>query len=102
MGSKLYAALGMAGFHPPSMRVDTPIIGAHDAEAPRACYVLAEVLRSIQPLMEKFGVITDSELQIDTFATRLYDELRAGGGVMIWNSIVSAWVHKETDRAAIQ
>ena len=102
MGSKLYAALGMAGFHSPSMRVNTPIVGAHDAEAPGACYVLAEVLRSIQPLMEKFGVITDSELQIDTFAPRLYDELQAGGGVMIWNSIISAWAHKKTDGAAIQ
>jgi ubiquinone/menaquinone biosynthesis C-methylase UbiE len=94
MGSKLYATFLAAGFPPPSMRVDTPIVGAYDSGAPMACHVLCEVLRSLKPMMEKFGVTTASELDVDSFASQLFVELAAGGGVMIWNSIIGAWARK--------
>jgi ubiquinone/menaquinone biosynthesis C-methylase UbiE len=94
VGSKLYQAFLTAGLPAPSMQVDTPIIGAYDARAEEACQVLADVLRSLLPLMEKFGVATAAEVDIDTFGQRLLNELQRGGGVMIWNSVIGAWARK--------
>jgi hypothetical protein len=94
LGSKLYTVFLAAGLPAPSMRVDTPIVGAFDSGAEVACQVLAEVLRSLLPLMDRFGVVTATEVDVDTFAHRLLNELRVGGGVMIWNSIIGAWARK--------
>ena len=94
MGSKLYSVFLAAGLPAPTMRVDTPIVGAYDDGAEVACEVLAGVLRSLLPLMERSGVVAASEVDVDTFAERLLKELRAGGGVMISNSIIGAWARK--------
>jgi SAM-dependent methyltransferase len=96
MGSKLYREFLAAGLPAPSMRVDTPIVGAYDDGAEVACQVLAGVLRSLLPLMEQFGVVAATEVDVATFAERLLKELRAGGGVMIGNSIIRAWSRKLT------
>jgi hypothetical protein len=76
------------------MRIDTPIVGAYDVTADVACHVLADVLKSLLPLMEEFRVATASEVEIATFGRRLLSELRGGGGVMIWNSLIGAWARK--------
>ena len=94
MGAKLYATFLAAGLPPPSMRVDTPIVGAYDPRALNACQVLGEVLRSLNSVTEKFGVTTACGLDVDNFASRLFLELQAGGGVMIWNSIIGAWARR--------
>jgi hypothetical protein len=52
---------------------------------------VAEVVRSLLPLIEKFGVATAAEVNIDTLADRMRDEVVAGGGVVVTPSLVGAW-----------
>ena len=55
---------------------------------------LASVFRSIMPLMERFGVATAEEVDIDTLADRLYDETVTGGAIVALQMIVSAFARK--------
>src|SRR5829696_3495629 len=41
----------------------------------------AGTLRSLLPLIEKFGIVTAEEVEVDTLAERLREELVASGGV---------------------
>jgi hypothetical protein len=52
----------------------------------------AETLRSVLPLVLKFGLATAEEVDIDTFADRLRAETLASGGVVKTPDLVGAWV----------
>jgi len=51
----------------------------------------ANVMRGVLPLMERFGITTASELQPDTLAERLLDELRPAQGIVISPPMIGAW-----------
>ena len=51
----------------------------------------ANVMRGVLPLMERFGVATAAELEPDTLAERLQDELRATNGIVISPPMIGAW-----------
>jgi hypothetical protein len=56
-------------------------------------------MRGILPLMERFGVATKADLEPDTLAERLQDELRAANGIVISPPMIGAWAHlPEYDR----
>jgi ubiquinone/menaquinone biosynthesis C-methylase UbiE len=52
----------------------------------------AETLRSVLPLLLKFGLATAEEVDIETFADRLRAETVANGGVVKVPDLVGAWV----------
>lgn len=52
----------------------------------------AETLRSVLPLVLKFGLATAEEVDIDTFGERLRAETVASGGVVKVPDLVGAWV----------
>ena len=41
--------------------------------------------------MERFGITTAAELEPDTLAERLQDELRAANGIIISPPLIGAW-----------
>jgi SAM-dependent methyltransferase len=91
MGFKLFAAYRAAGLPEPDLLTETIIGGGPDF----AGYgYLAGVIRSILPLMERFGIATAEEVDIDTLADRLRDEAVAGGGVVALQMIVGAFARK--------
>lgn len=51
---------------------------------------MAEVARSVQPLIVKFGIVTE-EVDIDTLAERLRAETVEAGGAVKAPDLVSAW-----------
>jgi ubiquinone/menaquinone biosynthesis C-methylase UbiE len=88
MGFKLYQAFLAAGLPAPQMRLDAPLGGGPDW----AGYAyIAESIRSILPLMLKFGVATAEEVDIDTLAARFRDEVVRQQGVVMLPTFVGAW-----------
>jgi hypothetical protein len=55
---------------------------------------LAGVFRSILPLMERFGIATVGEVDIDTLADRLRQEAVAGNSVITLQMVVGAFARK--------
>ncbi len=55
---------------------------------------LAGVIRSIEPMIENYGVATADELDIDTLEDRLRTAAAASGSTVAFSAIVSAWTTK--------
>jgi hypothetical protein len=51
----------------------------------------AATLRSMMPLVERFGVATAAEVEIDTLAERLRAETASSGGVVKSPDLIGAW-----------
>jgi len=88
MGSRLYATFLQAGLPAPELHSAGHVGGAEHAEL---YDLLADTLRSLQPLTEKFGIATREEQELDTFASRLRAQVAAGGGGIHAPSYVGAW-----------
>lgn len=91
MGLKLFPAYRAAGLPEPDLHGDTIIGGGPDYGG---YAYLAGVIRSVLPLMERFGVAAADEVAIDTLADRLREETVAGGGVLPLQMIVGAAARK--------
>jgi SAM-dependent methyltransferase len=91
MGPGLYATFRRAGLPGPQLNLAARIGGG--PETPLPAYI-ADVVVSLLPMMEKFGVTTAAEAQVETLAARLRDEVNSCNGVMISPSLVGAWTRK--------
>ncbi|BCQ29538.1 methyltransferase domain-containing protein (plasmid) [Caballeronia sp. NK8] len=89
MGSKLYSTFRRAGLPGPQMLLSARIEGGPDSFAYQ---YLAEVLRTLLPLADRFGVARADEVGIDTLAARLRDEIVALDGVIQPPAFIGAWV----------
>ena len=91
MGFKLYQVFLAAGLPAPQLHLDAPLGGGPDW----AGYAyMAAAMRSILPLMLKFGVATVEEVAIDTLAHRFLTEVVSQQGVVMLPTFVSAWSYK--------
>ena len=62
---------------------------------PRAPYeAVAEVLRSLLPTMERFGIATAAEVEIDSLAQRIGDEVLAKDGVIPAPRLIGVWARQ--------
>jgi SAM-dependent methyltransferase len=91
MGLELYQVFQAAGLPAPTLQGDTPIGGGPDFSG---YSYLANVIRSILPLMERFGVATAGEVGIGTLANRLRDDVVRGGGCLALQLTVGAYARK--------
>jgi hypothetical protein len=91
MGFKLHHAFLEAGLPEPRMELNAPVGGG-----PRwgGYEFAAGTLRTLLPLVEKFGIATAEEVSVGTLAERLRDELVASNGVGKPPEMVSAWALK--------
>jgi SAM-dependent methyltransferase len=87
MGLSLYPTFIAAGLPPPELRLECAVGGGDRAPA----WAWANVMRGLVPLMERLGITTAAELQGDTLAERLQDELRAANGIVISPPMMGAW-----------
>ncbi len=88
MGLRMHSAFISAGLPPPQMRLDA-VVGAGQGHL--AYFVVAEVVRSLLPVMEKHGIATAAEVQVDTLHDRLEAEIAGGGHVILSPSLIGAW-----------
>ena len=71
MGSRLYSTFLQAGLPRPELHMEGRVEGG----AGSAAYELtAETVRSLLPMMERLGVATSSEFEVDTLAARMEAE----------------------------
>jgi ubiquinone/menaquinone biosynthesis C-methylase UbiE len=94
MGSRLFSTYQRAGLPRPEMRLEGRMQGGSGAPAYE---LLAETVRSLMPMMERLGVATSSEIDVDTLAARLEAEACAGGGVVMPPPMIGAWARKPAD-----
>jgi ubiquinone/menaquinone biosynthesis C-methylase UbiE len=87
-GSKLYATFIQAGLPPPQM-VSAQLV--HSGHEPTGYEHATQVLRSLLPTLERSGVATATEIEIDTLAERLREDAVARHAVMFTPRLVGAW-----------
>jgi SAM-dependent methyltransferase len=91
MGFKLFPAYLAAGLPGPEMHGET-ILGGGPHFAGYA-YV-AGIFRSILPLLERFGIATAGEVDVETLADRLREEVVARSSVFTLQMAVGAFARK--------
>jgi ubiquinone/menaquinone biosynthesis C-methylase UbiE len=88
MGSRLFSTYQQAGLPHPEMNLE----GRFEGGAGSVVYDLtAQTVRSLMPLMERLGVATPAEVDIDTLAARLEEETCGAGGVNMPPPVIGAW-----------
>ena len=85
---KLHSAFLGAGLPAPSMSLDGGIWGGADNPATP---MVAEVVRSLLPVLVKAGIATEEQVAPDSLQDRLQAEILAGGGVAVSPSLIGAW-----------
>jgi hypothetical protein len=93
MGYKLRSTYLAAGLPAPRMRLESVVGGGPDWDG---YDYFAKTLRSMLPLVLKFGTTTVEEVDIDTLAERLREETVGSGGVVKLPDLVSAWTRIPT------
>jgi SAM-dependent methyltransferase len=91
MGLRLDATFRAAGLPPPeSHAAARPVAGDDSA----GYAVLAAVTRSLLPAIEKYGIATKAEVDIDTLADRLRDATVAADACWLSPVLVGAWIRR--------
>jgi 2-polyprenyl-3-methyl-5-hydroxy-6-metoxy-1,4-benzoquinol methylase len=88
MGLGLYRTFVEAGLPPPQMVMGARVEGSSDS---LGYQIVAQVVKSLLPVMEKLGVANEKEVQIETLAQRLRDEVISRGAVIVLPPLVGAW-----------
>lgn len=91
MGLKLAQVFQEAGLPRPHMIQGARVENGPDSEA---YHVVAQLTRTLLPLMERTGVVTAAEVDIETLADRLREEAVANNATWVSPAFVGAWVRK--------
>ena len=89
IGGRLYHVFRLAGLPGPTV-LEHISVGGGPAMRPY-CENSAEIVRSLLPRMEQFGIATAAEVQVDTLADRLEHETCAAECQLTYIPIVGAW-----------
>jgi SAM-dependent methyltransferase len=93
IGGRLYHVFRCAGLPGPSV-LEHISAGGGAAMRPY-CENSAEIVRSLLPRMEQFGIATAAEVQVDTLADRLEHEMCATDSQITYAPVVGAWSTRE-------
>ncbi|ATB33508.1 class I SAM-dependent methyltransferase [Melittangium boletus] len=77
-----------AGLPSPSLRLEASTGGDSDY---LGYPLIAEVLQSMLPTMERLGVASEREVEAATLSQRMHAEVGARGGVIVLPSLMGAW-----------
>ena len=87
-GMHLTRLFGEAGLPAPSMLGMSRVESGPDSPAYE---YMAQTVRSLLPLIEKTGVATAAEIQIDTLASRMREETLATNATLHLPELIAAW-----------
>ena len=93
IGGRLYHVFRRAGLPGPAV-LEHITAGGGAAMRPY-CENSAGIVRSLLPRMEQFGIATAAEVQVDTLADRLEQEICAADSQITYIPIVGAWTIRE-------
>lgn len=93
MGMDLHRTFVDAGLPAPVLHFVAPLGGAEDWGG---YDFIAGAFRSLVPLMEEFGIATAEEVDVDTLADRIREEVRVSKRPLLLPPHVTAWVRLET------
>ena len=88
LGPQAWRIFRAAGLSDPSLIVRWK---AEPAPGLAGTQYLVETIRSLLPMMERFGVASASDVDIDTLGTRLQEALVAEQGTMLPPCVVGTW-----------
>ncbi len=88
LGPHLWTVLQVAGLRPAGMIGVQPHFGPEDKDG---AAILAGIVRTVVPLIERTGVATAAEVGADTLQRRLSEELAASSAVFAHPMLVCAW-----------
>jgi SAM-dependent methyltransferase len=94
MGTKLYQVFLAAGLEAPQLCSEALIGGGRDWVQRFTAAYGANILRSLLPLMLRYGVATEEELGLETFEHRYCEEVLSQGSIIQWLTCVGAWARK--------
>jgi SAM-dependent methyltransferase len=89
MGKELYRTFVAAGLPAPTMRLDSLIAGGANNADP--LHLLADIVGTLMPEMERLGVARADEVGLETLAERMIDEAIAGDCVLVGRYEIGAW-----------
>lgn len=92
LGSELYPVFLAAGLSGPSMRMDALIGGGQQCPLYE---IVAELVQSLLPAMEKLKIAGAAEVGMSTLAQRIRDEVVALKGVVFSAGFIGAWSRKQ-------
>jgi SAM-dependent methyltransferase len=88
LGPRLWTVLQEAGLRPRGMIGVQPHFGPHDPDGPA---ILAGIIRTALPLLQRTAVATSDEVGPDTLQQRLTDELANAGAVFAHPMLFGVW-----------
>ena len=88
LGPRLWTMLQAADLQPSGMIGVQPHFGPDD---PDGAAILAGIIRTVLPLIERLGVATAAQVGADTLQQRLSDELATSAAVFAHPMLISAW-----------
>ena len=88
MGTRLYTTFLRAGLPPPGMSAAAMVACGPSSPGYEYC---AQVVRSLLPLIERAGIASAAEVDIDTLAARLRADAVAHEQVIFLPRVVGAW-----------
>jgi ubiquinone/menaquinone biosynthesis C-methylase UbiE len=90
IGPQLGHLLREAGAIDPHLLGLQGYAGPDDANGPP---MLAAVVRSLAPAIERYGIADLATLELDTLEERIATEVRTAGAVLVLPTLVAAWGH---------
>lgn len=89
MGIKLHGTFVAAGLPAPSMGLESLIGGGANSSDP--VHFKTDLARSLVPEMERLGIATAREVDVQTLAERMLDEIIGSNSVIVGRSEIGAW-----------
>jgi ubiquinone/menaquinone biosynthesis C-methylase UbiE len=93
MGMRLPEAFAAVGLPAPEMQA-AALIGSGDEFVRKFSDYASGTLRSLLPRILEYGIATEEELDLESFASRYSEQLRGRSSVIRWGLTVSAWSRK--------
>jgi protein-L-isoaspartate O-methyltransferase len=91
LGLEMHSLFLDSGLPAPLMRVDAVVSG--EAESP-VYELVAEAIRSLVPTLLKLNIATPEQVQIDSLADRIREQVVARRAVVVSYGLVGAWARK--------
>jgi len=91
LGLEMHSLFLDCGLPEPRMRMDALVSGEEDSPVYK---LLAEAVRTLVPTLEKLNIASAAQVQIDSLADRMREEVVAKRGVAMSYGLVGAWARK--------
>jgi ubiquinone/menaquinone biosynthesis C-methylase UbiE len=87
-GRRLHALFRQAGLNPPRLTLGGPLGGADDTDV---LALVVDAWRSVLPMAEQLGMVTDQLSNLDTLLQRLREEVADADAVVMLPTLITAW-----------